>query len=142
MIRPLFLSVLLLTTASVAVSAQNFDSSSAPMRTSFACPAAGVPPSQTPHKMFAVSAGVMAGKKIRGKNPKYPSDAKKAHIEGRVVLIATISESGDVEELCVSQGPVMLQQAAFDAVKTWKYKPTVLNGQPLEVKTLINVDFR
>jgi protein TonB len=64
-----------------------------------------------------------------------------AHIEGRVVLRATISDFGDVEELCVSQGPAMLQQAAVDAVKTWKYKPFALNGQPMEVKTQINVDF-
>jgi protein TonB len=83
----------------------------------------------------------MTGNKIRGKAPKYPLDAMSAHIEGRVVLRATISDSGDVEELCVSQGPAMLQQAAVDAVKRWKYKPFALNGQLVEVKTQINVDF-
>jgi TonB family protein len=72
---------------------------------------------------------------------KYPSDAKRAHIEGRVVLVATISVFGKVEDLCVSQGPEMLRQAAFDAVKTWKYKPFEVNGQPVEVKTQMNVDF-
>ena len=76
-----------------------------------------------------------------GKNPKYPSEAMRAHIEGRVVLVATISIAGNVEDLCVSQGPEMLRQAAFDAVKTWKYKPFEVNGQPVEVKTTMNVDF-
>jgi len=52
-----------------------------------------------------------------------------------------VSPSGKVEDLCVSQGPELLRQAAFDAVKTWKYKPFALNGQPVEVKTQINVDF-
>ncbi len=83
----------------------------------------------------------MARNRIGGKDPKYPSDAKKARIDGRVVLEATISDSGHVEDLCVSQGPAMLQQAAFDAVKTWNYKPYVLNGKPVEVKTMVNVDF-
>ncbi len=79
--------------------------------------------------------------RIGGKDPKYPKDAKKAHVEGRVVLFAMVSVSGTVEELCVSQGPEMLRQAAFDAVKTWKYKPFEVNGQAVEVKTAINVDF-
>ena len=83
----------------------------------------------------------MSRNRIDGKDPKYPRDAKKAHVEGRVVLKATISESGNVEDLCVIQGPEMLQQAAFDAVKTWTYKLFLLNGQPREVKTQMNIDF-
>ena len=83
----------------------------------------------------------MARYRTGGKDPKYPSDAKRAHVEGRVVLVATISVFGKVEDLCVSQGPEMLRQAAFDAVKTWKYKPFEVNGQPAEVKTMMNVDF-
>ena len=83
----------------------------------------------------------MARYRIGGKDPKYPSGARKAHIEGRVSLEATISDTGNVEDLCVMQGPAMLQQAAFDAVKKWRYKPFVLNGHPVEVKTLISVDF-
>jgi protein TonB len=83
----------------------------------------------------------MARNRIGGKDPKYPSDAKRAHIEGRVVLEATISDSGKVEDLCVSQGPAMLQEASVDAVKTWRYKPFEVNGHPVEGKTIINVDF-
>jgi periplasmic protein TonB len=80
--------------------------------------------------------------RIGGKDPKYPSDAKRDHVDGRVVLVATISPAGGVEDLCVSQGPDMLRQAAFDAVKTWKYRPFEVNGQPVEVRTMMNVDFR
>ena len=83
----------------------------------------------------------MARNRIGGKDPKYPSHARKAHIEGRVGLEATISDTGKVEDLCVSQGPAMLQQAAFDAVKKWRYKPFALNDHPVEVKTMIFVDF-
>lgn len=111
------------------------------MPPSIACPVGGVPTPHTPHKRIVASAGVMAGKRIGGENPKYPPDVKKAHVEGMVVLSAMISESGDVEELCVVQGPVLLQQTAYDAVKTWKYKPFSLDGQSVEVKTQINVDF-
>jgi protein TonB len=79
--------------------------------------------------------------RLGGKNPKYPEDAKRNHIEGRVMLMATVSPSGKVEDLCVSQGPEALQQAAFDAVKTWKYRPVEVKGQPVEVKTMMNILF-
>lgn len=140
MIRLLLLSVLAATAVSQVV-AQNSDSTSVPTSHSIACPVESGPPSTAPHKWVAVSAGQMVQYRTRGKDPKYPSDAKRAHVEGRVVLIATISVSGNVEYLCVSQGPEMLRQAAFDAVKTWKYRPFEVNGQPVEVKTLMNVDF-
>jgi TonB family protein len=141
MIRPSLLTVLALTAASAVTAAQSSNSTSAPMSPSIACPTETGPPSKTPHKWVSVSAGVMARNRVGGKDPKYPSDAKRAQIDGRVVLEATISDSGKVEDLCVSQGPAMLQQASVDAVKTWRYKPFELNGQPVEVKTQINVDF-
>jgi TonB family protein len=140
MIRWLLLFVLASTTASVA-SALNPDSPTVPTTLSITCPVESGPPSTAPHKWVAVSPGLMAKYRTGGKDPKYPSDAKRAHVEGRVVLVATISASGNVEDLCVSQGPEMLRQAAFDAVKTWKYKPYEVNGQPVEVKTMMNCDF-
>jgi periplasmic protein TonB len=125
----------------VVVSAQASDSTSAPRVSSLACPAEAGLPARTPHKWVAVSAGVMAGRRIGGMNPRYPSAAKKAHVEGPVVLEATISASGRVEDLCVVQGPAILQQATVDAVKTWRYKPFVVNDHPVEVRTQINADF-
>lgn len=140
MIRSLLLSVLVSTSASIVLG-QASDSAAVPTSPSIACPVESGPPSTAPHKWVAVSAGLMTKYRKGGKDPKYPSDAKQAHIEGGVVLVATVSASGKVEDLCVSQGPEMLRQAAFDAVKTWKYRPFKLNGQPVEVKTTMNVDF-
>ena len=62
-------------------------------------------------------------------------------IEGTVVLTATISKAGTIENLRVASGPAMLQQAALDAVKEWRYRPYLLNGEPVEVETTVNVVF-
>jgi protein TonB len=56
-------------------------------------------------------------------------------------LQATISKTGAIENLHVVSGPPMLQQAALDAVKTWRYKPYLLSGEPVEVETEVNVIF-
>jgi protein TonB len=73
--------------------------------------------------------------------PQYPAIAKAARIQGTVVLQATISKSGGIENLRVISGPPMLQQAAMDAVRSWRYKPYLLNGDPVEVETTVNVVF-
>ena len=101
MTRWSLLSVLALTIASVAL-AQSPDPPPVPSSPSITCPVESGPP--TPHTWVAVSAGLMGKYRNGGKDPKYPSDAKRAHVEGRVVVVATISASGKVEELCVSQG--------------------------------------
>ncbi len=72
-------------------------------------------------------------------NPKYPPDAKKAGIQGTVVLDAVVGKTGSVEKLDVASGPNELQQSALDAVRQWKYKPFLLNGEPIEVKTTVSV---
>ena len=58
-----------------------------------------------------------------------------------MVLQATISKTGTITNLRVISGPAMLQQAALDAVKTWRYRPYLLNNEPVEVETTINVIF-
>jgi periplasmic protein TonB len=88
-----------------------------------------------------VSWGVMAGYLLAKTLPQYPAIAKAAHIQGIVVLQATISKSGSIQNLRVISGPPMLQQAAMDAVRSWHYKPYLLNGEPVEVETTINVVF-
>jgi protein TonB len=87
------------------------------------------------------SSGVMAGNLLATTLPQYPAIARAAHIEGIVVLQATISKIGSIENLRVISGPPMLQQAAMDAVRSWRYKPYLLNGEPVEVETTINVVF-
>lgn len=71
--------------------------------------------------------------------PKYPADAKKAGIQGKVVLSATISKQGTVEHLTVLSGPGELQQSSLDAVRQWTYRPFLVNGQATPVKTTINI---
>jgi protein TonB len=73
--------------------------------------------------------------------PIYPPIARAAHIEGTVRLAATISKTGTIENLRVTSGQAMLQQAALDAVKTWRYRPYLLDGQPVEVETTVDVIF-
>lgn len=73
--------------------------------------------------------------------PAYPAIAKAAGVQGTVVLQATISKSGTIENLRVVSGPLMLQQAAMDAVKTWRYRSYLLNNEPVEVETTVNVVF-
>jgi len=92
-----------------------------------------------PSGPLKVSAGMMAGNKIAGPNPTYPEAAKKAKIQGTVVLSATISKEGTVEDLKVISGPKELQESSLDAVQQWTYKPFLLNGDPVEVETTINV---
>lgn len=94
-----------------------------------------------PPKRIAVSAGVIAGNKIGGEDIRYPAIAKSARIQGTVVLQAMISKEGTIENLRVLSGPPMLQQAAMEAVRTWRYKPYLLNGDPVEVETQVNVVF-
>jgi periplasmic protein TonB len=88
-----------------------------------------------------VSSGVMAGNLLEKTLPLYPAIAKAAGIQGIVVLQATISKSGSIQNLRVISGTPMLQRAAMDAVRSWHYKPYLLNGEPVDVETTINVVF-
>jgi len=88
-----------------------------------------------------VSPSVMAGQIITRVNPKYPEDARKARIQGTVVLHAIIGTTGDVMSLQVVSGPAELRNSAIEAVQQWKYKPYLLNGQPTEVDTTISVNY-
>lgn len=88
-----------------------------------------------------VSSGVMEGIAIRKTMPVYPAIAREVHVQGVVTLQATIAKNGTIENLRVVNGPAMLRQAAIDAVKAWRYRPYLLNGEPVEVETTVNVDF-
>jgi TonB family protein len=92
-----------------------------------------------PPKQLSVSTDVMAGNLLNKVLPVYPAEAKKAKIQGTVVLSAVIGKDGNVENLRVISGPNQLQRSALDAVRQWTYKPYLLNGDPIEVKTTVNV---
>jgi protein TonB len=89
-----------------------------------------------------LSSKLVEGNLIYKSVPQYPAIAKAAHVEGAVVLQAMISKAGTIEGLHVISGPAMLQQSAIDAVKTWRYRPYMLNGQAVEVETTVNVIFK
>lgn len=141
MIRALSSITIVLLAASTLALGTDSRTTFAKGTTPLACPVLTEPVASDAGQRVPVSAGVIAGNRIGGKNPKYPSKAKKAGVQGTVVLRAIISASGQMEELCVVQGPAMLQQPAFDAVRTWRYKPYTLNGQPVKVETQVNVVF-
>jgi protein TonB len=88
-----------------------------------------------------ISAGVSSGLLLQKTVPLYPPIAKAARVQGTVVLAATISKAGTIENLRVVSGNPMLQQNAMDAVRQWRYKPYLLNGEPVEVETQVNVVF-
>jgi len=72
-------------------------------------------------------------------NPVYPVDAKKARIQGAVVLDVQVSKEGLPENIKIQQGPRELQQSAMDAVRQWRWQPYLLNGEPVEVETNVTV---
>lgn len=82
-----------------------------------------------------------AGLLIRKVVPPYPALAKATRTEGTVVLSATIAKDGTIANLRVVSGPAMLQEAALDAVSQWRYRPYLLNGDPVAVETTVNVVF-
>jgi bla regulator protein blaR1 len=88
-----------------------------------------------------VSATVMAGNLLTRVLPAYPDAAKKAKIQGAVLLHAIINKEGVVEDLQVISGPEELRQSTLDAVSQWKYKPYLLNGEPVEVMTTVTVTY-
>ncbi|MGA8739738.1 MAG: M56 family metallopeptidase [Terracidiphilus sp.] len=94
---------------------------------------------QATKKPRSIPPKTMAENIISKVNPKYPPEAKKAGIQGTVVLDAVVGKTGDVEKLNVVSGPNELQQSSLDAVRQWKYRPFLLNGDPIEVETTISV---
>lgn len=99
-----------------------------------------VPKVATPQRV-RVSQGVSNGLLIRKVQPAYPPLARQARIQGQVLLQAQISKDGTIENLQLISGHPMLAPAAIEAVKQWRYKPYMLNGEPVAVDTQVVVNF-
>jgi protein TonB len=95
-------------------------------------------PRTTAHLSSTLAAGLLIYEVI----PHYPALAQQMHLEGTVVLEATISKAGTIANLRVVSGSPLLQKAAIEAVSNWRYRPYLLNGQPVDVQTTINVNFK
>lgn len=92
-------------------------------------------------RVIDVSADVMSRIILSQTPPQYPAAARRSGNSGTVELEATISETGLIASLRVLSGPPYLQQAALDTARTWRYRPYLLNEQPVEVRTNISVTF-
>jgi periplasmic protein TonB len=98
------------------------------------------PPTKAPSRI-RVGGNVQAASLVNKVTPQYPPIAKTAHVSGTVVLHAIIAKDGSIQELQYMSGPPLLMKSAMDAVREWRYKPTMLNGDPVEVDTTISVVF-
>ncbi|HWO36839.1 MAG TPA: TonB family protein [Candidatus Acidoferrum sp.] len=98
------------------------------------------PPKITP-KRVTVGGNVQAARLVNKVTPLYPPLARQTRISGTVRLHAIIGKNGGVEQLQVVSGHPLLVQSALDAVRQWRYQPTLLNGDPVEVDTEIDVIF-
>lgn len=102
--------------------------------------AAPPPPKVTPSRIRQ-GGNVQAARLINRIQPAYPPLARQTRQSGTVRLHAIIAKDGTIQSLDVQSGPPLLQAAALDAVRQWKYQPTLLNGEPVEVETTIDVIF-
>jgi periplasmic protein TonB len=100
-----------------------------------------VHPSLANSKPVTVSRGVSEGLLIHPIKPAYPQIALTAHVQGEVILQAVIGKDGSIQNLRVVSGHPMLIKAAVDAVQQWRYRPYLLNGEPVEVETQVRVNF-
>jgi protein TonB len=102
-----------------------------------------ISPSITPSpvKRWRVSGGVEQGLLIQDVKPIYPALARRAGVQGAVVLQAVIGKDGRIENLRVVSGNPLLVKAAMEAVKQWRYRPYLLNGEPVEVETQVTINF-
>lgn len=88
-----------------------------------------------------ISQGVAVGLLLKKVSPHYPDDARQARIQGQVVVQVLIDKNGDVEKATSVSGDSSLASAAIEAVKQWKYKPYLLNNQPMAVETQVVINF-
>jgi protein TonB len=99
------------------------------------------PPAPHPVVRAIRTSSMLQGSLLHQVQPAYPPLAKNARIQGSVVLVAIISKAGAIENLRVISGHPMLVKAALDAVSGWRYRPYILNNEPVEVETQITVNF-
>ena len=95
----------------------------------------------TPIKRIRVAARVAEANLIHDVTPQYPPEAGRARLEGTVLLMAVIGKDGSVKDVRVESGLPILAQAAIDAVRQWRYKPYMIDGEPVEVDSRITINF-
>jgi len=106
-----------------------------------AAPPPPPPPKAATPKRIRVGGQVESARLIFQPKPEYPPLAKMARIQGTVRLEAIISKDGTIQDLRVVSGHPLLVKSALEAVQRWRYQPTLLNGEPVEVVTEVDVNF-
>jgi protein TonB len=104
-------------------------------------PGVSPPISDESSKPAAVSQ-LSPGALIYKVNPQYPATARNARVQGSVVMRAVIGTDGSIQQLELIKGNPLLVNAAMDAAKKWRYRPTLLDGKPVEVETTITISFK
>ena len=102
----------------------------------------GPPPQPKQPAVVRVGGNVKPPELVQKVEPQYPAVARVAHVQGTVVIDAIISKDGRVISEHAIRGPALLVPSALDAVKQWKYKPTYLNGQPVDLAMEVTVNFQ
>jgi protein TonB len=92
-------------------------------------------------RVIRISTGVLQGQLLTKVSPVYPADARDKGIQGQVTLHIVVGKDGNIQSLDIVSGPEELRRAALTAVKQWKYKPYLLNGEPVDVDSLVLVNF-
>lgn len=138
-----------LAAASIAIShpagpPAHLDALNVAVQTASPSPSPSPAPPQPPKvpKKLRISQGVAEELIVRRVQPKYPAKARQKHLTGDVMLQVGIDRSGNVDSVKVLKGDPILAQAASEAVKQWKFKPFLLNGEPVELETNVKVVFR
>ena len=98
-------------------------------------------PEPMPIKRVRLAPRIVEANLIHDVSPTYPPEAGRERIEGTVVLLAVIGKDGTVQDVRIESGLPILAQAAIDAVKQWRYRPYLLNGEPVEVDSRITINF-
>ena len=105
--------------------------------------AASLPaPTMQPEGPVKIGGNVKAPKLINSVAPIYPASARSSGVQGDVVVDTTIDKTGKVVKMHVVSGPLMLRESALDSLKRWKYEPSSLNGEPVDVQMQITIKFR
>jgi periplasmic protein TonB len=95
----------------------------------------------TPREPIRLHSGMQAPRKLVHVSPRYPAVAQAAHVEGLVVLDAVIDSAGRVTDVRVTHSIRLLDEAAVDAVRQWRFTPTLLNGEPVSILLTVSVRF-
>ncbi len=102
---------------------------------------ASPPPPTAPQAPIRLSSGIVAPRKTFNVDPVYPNIARTARVEGVVILEAVIDRLGRVESVRVLRSIPLLDQSALDAVRQWRFTPTLLNGAPVSIVMVVTVNF-